>query len=389
MEEERKKILLKYKEKENEMKLKMSDLLHNIEQIKIENNKEILELKTKINEKKEEIIDLKTLNSKLKSQIEKLTDKISNLNNQIIDLKRKNRINSISNNNNMNKENDNDVLNKKNQPLIDFYSKNIGDKDDLKNKNNRYNKIENNSFREKNKLNDELERIKEFKRKDPIRVKLNRSYIDIRNKNKDNNILSQMNKTNNNFINRNCLKDKIKIEPNFSINYLSKSIPYNERREELQKMQKDYSKKIYYNIFAELSNDFDKRANSARVMNLKKHSYDNNNKTTINKIFNDTERKALSTLFDSQEEFINFNKKINTLENHNDARVRKLLLQNKILTKENENKKEEVSILQGKLKEYESKLRTTNHKLNYEKYILNKTRKSLNGTKTSFEKNKK
>ena len=95
----------------------------------------------------------------------------------------------------------------------------------------------------------------------------------------------------------------------------------------------------------------------------------------MNKIFNDTERKALSTLFDSQEEFINFNKKINVLENHNDALVRKLLLQNKILSKENENKKEEVNILQEKLKVCESKLRTSNHNLNYEKYILNKIKK--------------
>ena len=109
----------------------------------------------------------------------------------------------------------------------------------------------------------------------------------------------------------------------------------------------------------------------------------------MNKIFNDTERKALSTLFDSQEEFINFNKKINVLENHNDTLVRKLLLQNKILTKENENKKEEVNILQEKLKACESKLRTANHNLNYEKYILNKTKKSFYGTKTSFDNNKK
>jgi hypothetical protein len=197
-----------------------------------------------------------------------------------------------------------------------------------------------------------------------------------------------MNETNKDFINRNSIKDKYKSNPNLSIDYLSKKISNNKRRENLHKMQKDYSVRVYNNIFDELNNDFEKRASSARIINLKKNSYDNI-KTSMSKIFNDTERKALSTLFDSQEEFINFNKKINVLENHNDALVRKLLLQNKILTKENENKKEEVNILQEKLKECESKLRTANHNLNYEKYILNKTKKSFYGTKNSFENNKK
>ena len=196
-----------------------------------------------------------------------------------------------------------------------------------------------------------------------------------------------MNETNKDFINRNSIKDKYKSNPNLSIDYLSKKISNNKRRENLHKMQKDYSVRVYNNIFDELNNDFEKRASSARIINLK-NSYDNI-KTSMSKIFNDTERKALSTLFDSQEEFINFNKKINVLENHNDALVRKLLLQNKILTKENENKKEEVNILQEKLKECESKLRTANHNLNYEKYILNKTKKSFYGTKNSFENNKK
>ena len=196
-----------------------------------------------------------------------------------------------------------------------------------------------------------------------------------------------MNETNKDFINRNSIKDKYKSNPNLSIDYLSKRISNNKRRENLHKMQKDYSVRVYNNIFDELNNDFEKRASSARIINLK-NSYDNI-KTSMSKIFNDTERKALSTLFDSQEEFINFNKKINVLENHNDALVRKLLLQNKILTKENENKKEEVNILQEKLKACESKLRTANHNLNYEKYILNKTKKSFYGTKTSFGGGKK
>ena len=40
-------------------------------------------------------------------------------------------------------------------------------------------------------------------------------------------------------------------------------------------------------------------------------------------------------------------------------------------------KKEEVSFLQEKLKECETKLRTVNNKFNNEKYILNKNKKKL------------
>ena len=401
MENERKKILLKFKERENELKLKINELIHTTQIVRIDSNKEVLELKTKLNEKKEEIIDLKNINNNLKKQIAKLTDKISNLNNQIIDLRRKNTIYSMNRSNisSENKENDDESTKSKDQPLFDFYANNIGDKKDLKKQNNRYNSenfeeknIKNNQ--KKDRLKEELERIKEFKRKDQTRVKLNRS-IDIQNKNKFNNLLKQMNRTSREYEkkNRNDIKDKYKSEPNLSIYYLSKNNSNNKKRETLQKMQKDYSVRIYNNIFAELSNEQEKRATSARIINLKKNSKDIHNssmsKNNLNKIFNETERKALSTLFDSQEELNTFNKKISIIENKNEALVRKLLLQNKLLTKENANKKEEVNILQEKLKEYETKLKTANNQLNYEKYILNKTRKSMTGTKISNENNKK
>ena len=401
MENERKKILLKFKERENELKLKINELIHTTQIVRIDSNKEVLELKTKLNEKKEEIIDLKNINNNLKKQIAKLTDKISNLNNQIIDLRRKNTIYSMNRSNisSENKENDDESTKSKDQPLFDFYANNIGDKKDLKKQNNRYNSeniqeknIKNN--KKKDRLKEELERIKEFKRKDQTRVKLNRS-IDIQNKNKFNNLLKQMNRTSREYEkkNRNDIKDKYKSEPNLSIYYLSKNNSNNKKRETLQKMQKDYSVRIYNNIFAELSNEQEKRATSARIINLKKNSKDIHNssmsKNNLNKIFNETERKALSTLFDSQEELNTFNKKISIIENKNEALVRKLLLQNKLLTKENANKKEEVNILQEKLKEYETKLKTANNQLNYEKYILNKTRKSMTGTKISNENNKK
>ena len=158
----------------------------------------------------------------------------------------------------------------------------------------------------------------------------------------------------------------------------------------LQKMEKDYSIRIYNNIFDSFKIFPERKAFSARIIYLKKKTNDNDNISTINKIFNDSEKRALSTLFDTQEDFMNFNKKINILENRSNAQIRKLLLKNKLLTKENENRKEEIDVLLEKLKESETKLKAVNNKLNYEKYILNKTKKSISGkTVLSENKNKK
>ena len=99
IEVERKNIILKYEEKENEMKFKISELLKNIQNIKSDNFKEILALKSKINEKNEEINDLKNLNKTLKKQLEKIKDKVNSLNNQIEIMKRQNDSNNININN--------------------------------------------------------------------------------------------------------------------------------------------------------------------------------------------------------------------------------------------------------------------------------------------------
>ena len=171
-----------------------------------------------------------------------------------------------------------------------------------------------------------------------------------------------------------------------SINFLMKKNK-NNGNQNLRKTQNDYSIKVYNNIFPKGNNNKTKRrAISARILNLRDTSIENN-KSNLSKIFNDSEKRALSTLFDTQEDFNNFNKKMSALDNNHNSLVRKLILENKLLTKENENKKEELLFLQEKLKQSENKLRNVNTQLNYEKYILNKTKKSFRGSKT-FNENK-
>ena len=317
---ERKNFSLKYKEKETEMKLKIKNLIQDMKLAKFESNKEIMELKTKINEKKEEIIDLRNLNSNLKKQIETLNEQINNLNNKIIELKKKNAINNIRRNygdvNDLNKTVDNNKQNNRYTNIIDINSLPT------------MNKLQ----KEKNKIHDELEKIKEFKKIVPTRTKLNKSTNDFQNKFKFNSLLINLNKKNKDLINKNNLNNSYQIEPNLSFNSLNKKFPNNRRRESLEKMQKDYSVRIYNDMFEEFNNDLIKRSNSAGVVNLKKSGATDDK---LNKnIFNSIDRKALSTLIDqSQEEIITFDRKINMIENRSEGLLNKLLLKKKENTK--------------------------------------------------------
>ena len=423
LENERKKITLKYKEKENEMRLRINDLIQNLHLVKIENKKEIYDLNNKLNEKNEEIMDLKNLNNSLKKQLEKCTNKVNDLNNQLQDLKRQNRTFNITRSkNNENGINDSSTSRSKNyesansvnHPSYDYYSKNVSKKD-INKPNYRYSNNELNNKSEDNleetmnlkdkQLNDsfltmrilnkdknKLDGITEYKKKDPSIITLNRS-LNFKNKNRYNNLLMNAYKTNKNFLYKNKRdlsneRNKIKSESNLSINYLSRSLSNINEIDTIRKIQKDYSIRVYNNLLYNIDKDKNKRAISAKLINFKETISDYN-KSNFSKIFNDSERKALSTLFKTQEEFNNFNKKIDVIEKRNGGLVRQLLMENKLLTKENENKKEEILSMQEKLKDYENKLKTVNQKLNYEKYIINKTKKSFQGTKTNFENNKK
>ena len=427
LENERKKLTLKYKEKENEMRLRINNLIQNLHVVKIENKKEIYDLKNKLNEKNEEIMDLKNLNNSLKKQLEKCTNKVNDLNNQLLELKRQNRTFNITrsknneigiNDSSTSRSKNYESGNSENHPLYDYYSKNVSKKD-INNQNHRHNNNElnnksednldemmnlknkqlNDSFmtmrilnKDKNKLQNDLNGITQYKKKDPSIITLNRS-LNFKNKNKYINLLMNAYKTNKNFLYKNKRglsneKNQTKSEPNLSMNYLSKSLSNINEIDTLRKIQKDYSIRVYNNLLYNIDKNKDKRAISAKLINFKETNSDYN-KSNFSKIFNDSERKALSTLFKTQEEFNNFNKKIDVIEKRNGGLVRQLLMENKMLTKENENKKEEILSMQEKLKDYENKLRNVNQKLNYEKYILNKTKKSFQGTKTNFENNKK
>ena len=101
------------------------------------------------------------------------------------------------------------------------------------------------------------------------------------------------------------------------------------------------------------------------------------------KLFNEDERKALATLFKSDEEFEYFNQKINVLYNHNSAIEKKLYIKIKGLKIDNDDKDEQIQYLQDKLRETETKLRILEHKFNCKNIIIKQLKKYSDKNKTS------
>jgi hypothetical protein len=144
-----------------------------------------------------------------------------------------------------------------------------------------------------------------------------------------------------------------------------------------------YGSTIYKNMLLKSKNN--KRATSAKNLLEEKKRLHENVHVKMNKLFNDEERKALSTLFKSSEEFDYFNKKINVLHNHNTAIERKLLIKIRSLKIDNDDKDEQIQYLQEKLRECETKLKIMENKYNYEKFLTRQNRKTSYNNQTSAE----
>ena len=401
VQEEKKKLKKEYKIKENELKEKINDLTENIELLKDKNKQDIIDLKNEINSKKEEIIRLTNLNSKLKRNLEKMSQKVNNLYNKILEKNRLNNINyklninmikpnNLSNRNNSNNNNNNDnsdiIINKDNDDINEIIK--IKDKQ-IKDSLSMISYL----TREKNKLKEELFNIKDqtknlnksaiinggenktnlfktsniqnYNKNRPNQNDKDNTNLELNDENqKDNEQNNQYNDNNNNNINNNMNNSIIKNDYDL-----------------LQKKM-NYSSTIYKNFLLKKNNNMKRATSSTNFLNSKKLIQENVN-AKISKLFNESERKALSTLFNSEKEFEYFNQKINILHNHNTAIERKLLLKIKTLTIDNEEKKEQIQYLQDKLRECESKLKTLDHKLNYEKFLLRQTRKTLNKNQNS------
>jgi hypothetical protein len=86
----------------------------------------------------------------------------------------------------------------------------------------------------------------------------------------------------------------------------------------------------------------------AKSKSKEKYSINVENKNSIkfNKLFSEDEKKALSTLFKSEEELYNFNNKISILEDRNTKIENELKEQNKQLIKQINDKDEKIKVLE-------------------------------------------
>jgi len=146
------------------------------------------------------------------------------------------------------------------------------------------------------------------------------------------------------------LKEKISAQKNEIEkykNYIQKIEELNQKNEEAnekidqltkelknaQNKLKTYNKKIIKSYSSEKYN-----------INIENNNLKNNNK--FNELFSEEEKKALSTLFKSEEKLYNFNNKISILEEKNSKIENDLKEQNKQLIKELNDKNEKIKFLQ-------------------------------------------
>ena len=392
--EEKNKIAKQYKLKESEYKEKIYNLKEDIENLKDENKQQIINLKNEINTKKEEIIRLTNLNSKLKRNVENMTEKINNLYNKMLE---KNKLNSI-NYNAGTKTNTN--ANKFRTYNSNFNVKGMNNDDNNENENSNNNngngntdlneiiKIKDKQIRdslsmisyltkEKNKLKEELNNLKDQTKNVNNSAIINKNKLNLL---KTTNQKFNLNKPNQNdganleIVNgkENGNENGDEAEKNNNINDMDL---VNNENDLLQRRIK-YGSTIYKNMLLKSKNN--KRATSAKNLLEEKKKLQENVHVKMNKLFNDEERKALSTLFKTSEEFDYFNQKINVLHNHNTAIERKLLIKIRSLKIDNDDKDEQIQYLQEKLRECETKLKIMENKYNYEKFLTRQNRKDSN-----------
>ena len=126
----------------------------------------------------------------------------------------------------------------------------------------------------------------------------------------------------------------------------------------------------------------EQRSSSMMNMNVKKfeekHKDKEHNKENSNfyssgknfyKLFNDTERKAISVLFNSAEDLNNFKKKISIIENRNNRTEELLKNEKRELSKMNSDKDEKINIYNKKIEENERRISQFQNQLKNQKKI--------------------
>ena len=354
--------------------------------------KENSEIKINLNQKEEEIAKLSKINEKLRKNLEKVSVQVDTLLKKVNDnaLYHKKAKNLSPDNNEKNNSNDNDSLAKEKQlksslSMIHYLTK------------------------DNKKLRKQIESLNQLSPIDPHNVEL------LKKKEEEINTLSEENKKLKEEINQlkysektiENLKKKI-IILNDTINRL------NEKNDSIKEENKNYKLQINNNI-GDINSNANNNISNISDNKLKQITQNNHNKkhtklliqssenmakpkriifnersTSVKnlvkrnikfcsttkhfyKLFNESEQKAISTLFESKEDLDNFKQKINILENRNSFSEKQLNNEIKGLKKAINEKDEQIKYLNIKIKGDNAKINSL--KNNNSKELINKTLK--------------
>ena len=349
-EEEYKIKINEYEKKSKEDQDKINELLKAMEYKDQSYKKKRIDLENEINQRRDEILKLTKLNNKYKTNLEKMSQKLIKLYNKIMENNKLTQLLRINN--------------------IKDIDSSISDVNSCRdNSENAYEVIK---IKDK-QIKDSLSMISYLTRQ---KYKLKEELFNIKDQNKSLNNeekkLSLFSIKNYNF------RDYSQNEtPNGNSEQYEDGQTSNS---ELFKKKINYSLTIYRNLLLKQRNNAKRATSSSQILESKRKMQENVN-AKIDKLFNESERKALSTLFDSEKEFEYFNQKMNILHKHNSVTEKNMMMKIKQLTAENHDKNEQIQYLQDKLKECESKIKILEHRLNCEKFLLKRTKKDLQKSK--------
>ena len=359
-------------------------------------------LKEEINIKDNNLIKISKTNENLRENLKKLSEQVNNLFNQITKqkqfIKKLNEVSKVKEKNSFEEElkmkeiqlkssqNLIEVLTKENNSLKDKLE-NYGDfnskiqlLDSVKFKDQEIEKL----IQEKKLLKKQLEGHKQCESKIENNIKSIKMLTGEIIKSRD-----KYNKIKNDYNNLNLKYKSLEEEFKKNENTRNKNNSFNQL-DNIHNVDTNYINNIFQkgfqNTFKEKNNDRKNLSLGNLKNKFNKSKSTNNINSNVNyrvsfSLFTENEKKAISTLFNSQNELMAFNKKISILESYKNSSDNLLKSNIKKLQSELSNKEEQIHYLQSKNKENELRLVVSVNQINQTRNLNINLKKKINEQK--------
>ena len=392
-----------------ELKIKLNNMEKEKQQLIDNFNNERKNYEEKLSKKQQEIMSLTILNNKLKKNLERLSNQVNKLLDKLVEKKtltmnKSGSSRNISSNNmNLDSKNNNKKINSnlnqnkkkeifsneenlgKNNEIESLKEKLIIKESQLKNslnlieflsKDNRKLKLQYNSLIDKENVDEKksinnYKLIEELKKKNKEILQLEKEYKDVvslKSPNKEleyfKNQVIQLKEANNS--NESKIKKlKSSLERYQDLNKKNVLSPSpNSPKINIKKYKLNCSNdQKSFKISRNNLNNKDKSMSVVNSYDWKRPELNKN----FSKLFNETEKKALQTLFENEEDYLKFNQKINAYEKHYSSNEKRYQINLKELKRANENKDEQITFLREKIKENEMKIKILSNQVHIER----------------------